>query len=129
MQSIRFNARTVTGAGRGKDIGTPTINMNLADVPPDMPHGIYACWAKVDGRWIEGALHYGPRPVFKDNVSCEVYLLDVNVERLPERVEIRTAGYLRPIMDFPSPVELITQIQDDVTRTRAMLAKHGPPHA
>lgn len=126
---LRFSARTQTGAGRGKQIGTPTINMNLQDVPAELLEGIYACWTRVDGRWIEGALHYGPRPVFQAGLSCEVYLLDVTVESLPERVEVQTVGYLRPVMDFPSPVELVVQIQDDVTRTRAMLKEHGPPDA
>lgn len=129
MNRIRFNARTITGAGRGKEIGTPTINMNLEDVPEDMSEGIYACWTSVEGRWIEGALHYGPRPVFKDTRSCEVYLLDVTVDRLPERVEVVLIGYLRPVMNFPSPLELIDQIQDDVAATRAMLEEHGPPDA
>lgn len=129
MTSIRFNARTRTGAGRGKEIGAPTINMRLEDVPADMQEGIYACWAHVDGRWIAGALHYGPRPVFKDTLSCEVHLLDVTVESLPERIDVQTVGYIRPVMDFPSPVELVARIQDDVAQTRAMLAKHGPPSA
>lgn len=127
--SFRFNARTRTGAGRGKDMGTPTINMRLEDVPAEMEHGIYACWAHVDGRWIAGALHYGPRPVFKDSVSCEVYLLDVTIESLPERIDIQTVGYIRPVMDFPSSAELVARIQDDVAQTRAMLAAHGSPHA
>lgn len=122
-----FSARTQTGAGRGKDIGTPTINMNLNDVPADMPEGIYAAWAHVDGRWVEGALHYGPRPVFKDTRSCEIYLLNVTVESLPERIEIATVAHLRPVMDFPSVAELQAQIADDVVKTRLLLDKEGTP--
>jgi FAD synthase len=128
MDLLSFNARTIKGRGRGKDIGTPTINMELSDVPSSMEEGIYACWAKVDDRWLQGALHYGPRPVFKDTTSCEVYLLDVAVESLPERIEIQLVKRLRSVMDFPSTDELMAQIAEDVTQTRGILDGNGPPN-
>jgi len=123
----RFSARVISGSGRGKTIGTPTINVDLSNVPASMKEGIYACWAKLPGGWMRGALHYGPRPVFKDTVSCEVYLLDIALEEAPTSIEIAPVAYLREVMDFPTPEGLMAQIEDDVTRARAMLDKHGHP--
>lgn len=124
-----FTARVITGAGRGKTLGTPTINVDLTNVPSSMKEGIYACWAKLPGGWMKGALHYGPRPVFKDTPSCEVYLLDIAIEEAPTTIKIAPVGYLREVMDFPTPEALMAQIGDDVMRARAMLDEHGPPLA
>lgn len=122
-----FIARVITGSGRGKTLGTPTLNVDLADVPTDMKEGIYACWAKLPGGWMKGALHYGPRPVFKDTPSCEVYLLDIHIEEAPHSMTIAPVGYIRPVEDFPSPEALMERIAEDVTSAHAMLDKHGPP--
>jgi riboflavin kinase / FMN adenylyltransferase len=125
----RFLAKVIQGSGRGKRIGSPTINMDLNDVPADMEEGIYACWANIDGTWQAGALHYGPRPVFKDISSCEVYLLDTTVNDVPSTIEIALVAYLRPVLDFPSVEALTRQITEDVTQTRAMLATHDSPQS
>jgi riboflavin kinase / FMN adenylyltransferase len=127
MDLPSFSARTMKGRGRGKELGTPTINMELSDIPSDMKEGIYACWAGIDDHWLQGALHYGPRPVFQDGLSCEVYILDTDIESLPERIVIDLIEYLRPVMDFASKEELMAQISDDVARTRDILERHGPP--
>lgn len=127
MQHQRFTAEVISGSGRGKTIGTPTINMALEDVPADIKEGIYACWVKIDESWQQGALHYGPRPVFKDTVACEVYVLDAEIDTPPERIDIALVGYLRPVRDFPSVAAMVQQIEDDVLQTRAMLSEHGPP--
>lgn len=129
MMKHIFTAHIITGSGRGKKLGTPTINMNLDDVPTDMEEGIYACWAKVGIVWEKGALHYGPRPVFKDTKSCEVYLLDSTIKTVPETIDIVIVGLLRPVLDFPTPHDLLKQIEDDVAQSHAMLDAHGPPRS
>jgi len=132
MSPIVFTASIISGSGRGKTIGTPTLNLDLADVPAELQEGIHACWinnvtSSGDEKWLQGAMHYGPRPVFKDSVACEIYALDTVIDEAPSAVDVRVIGYLRPVMDFPSVDELQRQIADDVVQTRAMLAKHGPP--
>lgn len=63
-----FTAAVVSGAGRGRRIGTPTLNVDLANVPAGLADGIYACRATLDGadEALAAVLHLGPRPVFND---------------------------------------------------------------
>lgn len=124
----RFSARVVSGAGRGRTIGTPTMNLDLNDIP-QIEEGIYAGWAKLEGAWHMAAIHFGPRPVFNDSLSFEVHLLDTAVQHAPERLEIALADYLRPVRDFPSPTDLMAQIAKDVDQARGMLEAHGSPDA
>jgi riboflavin kinase/FMN adenylyltransferase len=118
---VSFTARIVSGSGRGKGLGTPTMNLDLSHVPARLREGVYACFATVDGKREQAALHYGPRPVFKDSLSCEVHLLDRIVVLAPEMLSVEVMHYLREVRDFPSPEALVAQIQKDIQETRGIL--------
>ncbi len=45
-----FQARVIRGAGRGKSLGTPTLNLDRRDVPEDLEEGIHACLVKLHGK-------------------------------------------------------------------------------
>jgi riboflavin kinase / FMN adenylyltransferase len=123
MQRISFEAHVIPGAGRGKKLGAPTLNVSLSDVPKDLKEGIYACFVTIDGTKHQAALHYGPRPVFKDSTSCEVYVLDQHIGKPPAQISIDIVAYLREVRDFPNPEALMAQIAQDVKRTRVILAQ------
>ena len=121
-----FQACVVAGSGRGRSLGVPTLNLRLADVPRELEEGIYACFATLNGKKLQGALHYGPRPVFQDDRSCEVHLLDHTLTDPPPEVEVRIVERLRDIRDFPSAHALKIQMHEDIDRARAALeAKQG----
>lgn len=122
-----FTARIVTGSGRGKIIGIPTLNLDLRDIPLSFTEGIYACFARLADKWIPAVLHYGPRPVFHDTPSCEVHLLDKNAPPPVGSITVAIAGILRPVRDFPSEDALLEQIRQDRADARAMLERHDPP--
>ncbi len=119
---MQFTASVVPGAGRGTTIGSPTLNLDLDDVPPALEEGIHAAWAFVDDRRHPAALFFGPRPVFDDARACEVYLISGPPDRTPETLTVRVIGFLRPVEDFDSVEELQDQIAVDVAKARAMLA-------
>lgn len=114
-------AKTVPGRGRGKGLGVPTINIDLAAVPHDFPHGIYACRITLSGTTYKGAMHYGPRPVFKDTPAFEVHIIDDIVNDVPESADIEVVGFIRPVLDFPSPEALVERIRQDIAEARGML--------
>ncbi len=127
-QHLSFSAHTVPGSGRGKTLGVPTINLDLADVPTAMEEGIYACRVTIEDRIYPAALHYGPRPVFGDTPSCEVHLIDAGAglaELTMTQVEIEIIERVRPVQDFDSPHALIEQMLRDIAACRAILATHG----
>lgn len=121
---ISFTATTVSGSKRGKKLGTPTINLDLAQVPPELNEGIYACIAIINDERLPAVMHYGPRPVFKDTPSCEVHILDRKNMESVERIRIDIVSHLRPVADFPSVEALMAQIQKDIDQARAMLEQH-----
>ncbi len=122
-----FSAHVITGSGRGKAIGTPTINLELSSIPRDVKEGIYAAFAQIDGKWLHAAVHYGPRPVFNDTKSFEVYLLDANNPAVPDTLTVQLVERLRDVKNFPSPEALFAQIQQDVLEARGILEAHGTP--
>ncbi len=124
-ERISFESNRITGKGRGKKMGVPTINL---EIPRNfrLREGIYAAYVTVQGKTYQGALHYGPIPTFKEKgASLEVFLL--NVKNLPEKVvragsiRIDIVQHLRPIIDFSTPEELVQQIELDVQHTKAIL--------
>ncbi|HET6283933.1 MAG TPA: bifunctional riboflavin kinase/FAD synthetase [Polyangia bacterium] len=120
----------VKGAGRGRGLGFPTAN-----VTPEgelLPRaGIYAAVAVVldsagqaQGRFA-CALSVGTNPTFVSGtaaaLSVEAYLLDFDADLYGRRLRIEVRHRLRDEQRFASASALVTQINDDVARTRAMV--------
>ncbi|MBI3331959.1 riboflavin kinase [Candidatus Peregrinibacteria bacterium] len=122
---LPFKAHVIAGSGRGRKLGVPTLNVNLAQVPSDLEDGIYACFVNVQGKKMQGALHMGPRPVFQDSRACEVHLIGELLNDPPQDVEIEIVERLREIRDFPSAQALQEQMREDIDQARAILAKKG----
>ncbi len=122
MQIVRIhNAPVISGAGRGKGLGIPTINIDLSSIPKDVAHGIYACWITINGKKYRGAMHYGPRPVFKDSTTFEVHIIDDSISEVPDTVDIEIVEYIRQVQNFPNPEALVKRIQKDIEEARGML--------
>ena len=122
---LSFTARVMSGRGRGREIGAPTINLELSDVPPALQEGIYACFAVMDGVRLPAAMHFGPRPAFKDTETCEVHLLDAAPDAVPATLPVDVIAYLREVRDFPSTEALMAQITKDIAQARAILKGHA----
>lgn len=67
------------------------------------------------------AIHYGPRPVFHDDVAFEIHILDKEMKKLPESVTVQLIERLRNVEDFASPEELRVQMAEDIAEARAIL--------
>jgi len=126
MKSISFfTAHVIPGAGRGKKLGSPTLNLNLDEVPAELEHGIYAAFAEIRNLKSEirnlAVLHYGPRPVFHDNIACEVHVLDTNLSQAPTSVSVEIVQKIRDVQDFDSEEDLRTKIAEDIAQARDIL--------
>lgn len=113
-----FDARVISGKGRGRGLGFPTLNL---EIPKnfDVKEGIYACTISIDDAVYKGALHYGPIPVFGDTKkSLEIFVLDWNGLTRPENIRFQLANYLRPIRNFENPERLSAQIAEDIERIK-----------
>ena len=116
------------GAGRGRQIGVPTIN--LTDVPPQKllpPDGIYAVEVEWRGGRTGGMMHQGPRPTFADGRRTqEANLFDFEGDLYGEWVRITWVKRLRDIEHFASVEQLKEQMERDRADSLAALAGGGP---
>src|SRR5207244_9437215 len=106
------------GAGRGRTIGIPTINLASPDprklLPPD---GVYAVWVDVgeretgSGKRYGGMMNQGPRPTFGVTArALELHLFDCAGELCGEPVKVEWVRRLRDVQPFPSREALIEQL-------------------
>lgn len=116
--------QVVPGAGRGRTIGVPTIN--LGGVPPRKllpPDGVYAVWVEWRGGRFGGMMNQGAKPTFRDaERSLEAHLFNVSAELYGEWVKVEWVKRLRDVQRFDSAAELVRQIQRDRERAEKVLA-------
>jgi riboflavin kinase/FMN adenylyltransferase len=119
----------VRGAGRGRTIGIPTINLEPPDarklLPPD---GVYAVSVGIEKRKpgsehrYGGMMNQGPRPTFGDQArTLEVHLFDFEGELYGETVDVEWVRRLRDVQAFPSRDALVAQLERDRQAARATL--------
>ncbi|NIA24903.1 MAG: bifunctional riboflavin kinase/FAD synthetase [Gammaproteobacteria bacterium] len=114
---------TVTvGDGRGIGLGYPTANLDIPKellIPAD---GVYAVWATVRKRTHPAVANIGVRPTFEGaGRVVEAHLLDVAPTLYGEPMTLQFVGRIRDEQQFAGADELVTQIELDVAKARAML--------
>jgi riboflavin kinase/FMN adenylyltransferase len=141
-RSYSILGNVVRGAGRGRTIGVPTINLDAPDarklLPPD---GVYAVRVKIlesGSRILEsgpkiptpgskilqygGMMNQGPRPTFGEQArTLEVHLFDFEGELYGETVQVEWVRRLRAVQAFSSRDALVTQLERDRAAARASL--------
>jgi len=115
--------QVVPGAGRGRTIGVPTINL----APPDArkllpPDGVYAVWVWWRGTRYGGMMNQGARPTFAEQGrTLEVHLFDFAGDLYGETVRVEWVERLRDVQAFPSREALVAQLERDRQAARASL--------
>lgn len=118
----RARGRVSHGAGRGKELGFPTLNFKLAP-GQDVRHGIYAMRVHHAGERYHAAGYVGPRPTFgADEPVLEAFLLDFSGDLYDHEVEVEFIDFLRPDHAFDTPEALAAQMAKDCDMARAVLA-------
>lgn len=119
----RVRGRVAAGAGRGKGLGFPTINLALAS-GQDVRHGIYGMRIDHEGRRYQAAGYVGARPTFGESEPVlEAYLLDFAGDLYGKEVEVEFIAFLRPDRSFATPQALAEQMRQDCDAARAILVK------
>lgn len=128
-----IQGRVVRGAGRGRTIGIPTINLESPDarklLPPD---GVYAVRVRIlesgagipapGSRLLGGMMNQGPRPTFGEETrTLEVHLFDFDGEVYGETVNVEWVRRLRAVQAFASRDALVAQLERDRQAARATL--------
>ncbi len=122
-----FSITGTVGSGlkRGREMGFPTANLEVASdliIPAD---GIYATWAHLESGTHMAATSIGLRPTFDDgeNRTIEAFLLDFSddIYDLPIRLEF--VKRLRGEEKYDTIEALMAQIDKDVQDTRSALSQ------
>jgi riboflavin kinase/FMN adenylyltransferase len=119
------------GAGRGRTIGVPTINLPVPDarklLPPD---GVYAVWVTVPGDGAGrdvtygGMMNQGPRPTFGVvERGLEAHLFDFDGDLVGRTVWVEWAQRLRDVQVFASRDALVEQLARDRVAARDSLQR------
>jgi riboflavin kinase/FMN adenylyltransferase len=123
-----FAGRVVSGEGRGKLLGFPTINLELASRRKLLPpHGVYAVHVEGRDAAFGGMMNLGPRPTFGDErVTLEVHLFDAAGDWHGKSVRVEFVARLRDTVKFAGPAELVQQLHRDAEQARSALTAPGP---
>jgi riboflavin kinase/FMN adenylyltransferase len=128
-RSWEIDGRVEQGDQRGRTIGFPTANLDLADYLRPAA-GVYAVRAAIgpdgaspDGAWIDGVANFGRRPTFGgSDLKLEVHLFDFAGDLYGRHLRVALVDYLRPEQKFAGLDALKAQIAADATQARAILA-------
>jgi len=117
----------VRGEGRGRELGFPTANIEVGDADKLLPlEGIYAVRADLRDERLDGVLHLGPRPTFRDSPpTIELHLFDFDRDLYGEEVRVEFCARLREIRAFGSAAELVAAMHADCEAARRVLAEGG----
>ncbi len=120
----RLRGPVVRGAGRGRQIGFPTANVQVQPgivVPKD---GIYASWVTIedDPTRYPAMTYIGPRPQFDNGPrSVEPNLIDWDGDLYDQSITVHFVAWVRGDAKFASVDDLITQMRQDQVRTMEAL--------
>ncbi|GAA6161346.1 bifunctional riboflavin kinase/FAD synthetase [Ruegeria sp. HU-ET01832] len=122
----RIEGEVIGGEQRGRELGYPTANMSIEGLHPPK-FGVYAVLVDVlDGPHqgsYHGAASVGTRPMFNGEVpNIETFLFDFSGDLYGATLSVGLVEYLRPEMTFDGLDGLITQMDADCEKARALLA-------
>ncbi len=109
------------GAGRGKELGYPTANLEQIDtlMPAD---GTYAGLVLIEGDKYPAAVSVGPNLTFDDDRSkVEAHLIGYTGSLYEKVLEVDFLVRLRDTKKFDSADALVAQIKRDVEEVQAMV--------
>jgi len=110
------------GAGRGRTIGVPTINLRAEErklLPPD---GVYAVRVSCRAGSFGGMMNQGPRPTFGvAERGLEIHLFGFAGQLYGEPVKVEWVQRLRDVRTFPSGEALAEQLARDAQDARDTL--------
>ena len=117
-----IEGRVVYGRQLGREIGAPTVNIILKQMPP--LRGVYVVSTEMpDGHHRDGVANIGLRPTVDGRQpSLEVHLFDFAGTLYGQRLRVTFRHPLRDEVRFDSVDALKSQIQQDMRAARAWLA-------
>jgi riboflavin kinase/FMN adenylyltransferase len=119
-----IDGRVVRGAGRGRELGFPTANVETANelLPPS---GVYATTATIDGVVQPSVTNIGLRPTFGDvdAITVETHVLGDPVDLYDRTLRLSFVQRLRDERAFADVDALRAQIDADCRSARRLFGR------
>ncbi len=114
-------AKVISGDKRGRSMGFPTANLDIAPGQALPADGVYATNTCVHGKRFISATYIGQRPTFAgSNRTVETYLFDYTGSLYNEELEVSFICRLRDERHFNSQQDLMVQINEDIEKIRKL---------
>ena len=110
------SGRVVNGAKKGREIGFPTVNIDIGSSLKLLPKfGVYIAETTIDGREYKAMMNIGIRPTLAVDSApvVEAYILGYSGDLYGRRLTFRLLDRLRDEMRFPSFEALREQLIRD----------------
>jgi len=124
VNALSFAPYTLTGEiqeGKklGREIGFPTINIEIPRTLLVPRKGVYASWVRIGNHVYESVTNIGKNPTVEHAVPrAESHLFDFSEEAYGQTAEITLLHFLRPEQRFSNVKALCAQIRQDLEKTR-----------
>lgn len=114
-RNFTYAGEVVNGDRRGRKIGFPTANLEIADHRAMLPNGAYIVRAKVRGQNFSGIANVGDNPTFKvARRRLEVFIDNFSGDIYGEEIFVSFVSKLRDEKIFASVDDLKAQLNDDL---------------
>ena len=114
-RNFTYAGEVVNGDKRGRKIGFPTANLEIADHRAMLPNGAYIVKVKVRGKFFNGIANIGDNPTFKvARRRLEVFIDEFSENIYGEEIFVSFIDKLRDEKIFASVEELKAQLNEDL---------------
>jgi FAD synthase len=103
---IKISGKVIQGKQRGKEIGFPTVNLELGK---EIESGVYAGKVVINNKEYKAGIFIG-----SDKKMLEAHLIRFSGDLYDKVVEIEIGEKIREVMKFDSDDNLIKQIKKDI---------------
>jgi riboflavin kinase/FMN adenylyltransferase len=123
-----LRGKVVRGAGRGKDLGFPTANIEPVQSQLVPGTGVYAGYLRADSDRLPAAISVGYNLVFGgQDIVVEAHVLDFHGDLHGAEVALDFVARLRGEQNFEQVEVLVAQMHRDVAEVRSILARSEEP--
>jgi riboflavin kinase/FMN adenylyltransferase len=118
-----FCGTVIHGDHRGREMGFPTANLDLAQTFKVLPpRGVYFCLVDTPKGTFPALVNIGIRPTFnKTQPLLEAHLLDFQGDIYHQTIRVRFVQRIRGEERFPTMADLVRQIQSDLEQARTLV--------
>ncbi len=101
----------------GRTLQLPTLNIPLERGLVELPNGVYASKALVDGIWYQSITNIGTAPTFQEKSKVsETFLQNFDRDVYNKPVTVELYQFLREEQKFSNPEELVKAIKEDIKK-------------